>query len=388
MDWRGATSGVGWRTCITFTNDYVFSHRYWNRVYNGMTYTDAFAAADESSFPSRLFRDHDLDRAPCTATELALQEEKKGPGPLVSVILPTYRDCQYLPDALESVNAQTYGNIEVILVDSSGVPWVKRLADERDWIRYVSMGPQGVSAARNEGIESASGDYIALLDADDYWRPEKLERQITAMERGWDASFTCYYFVNFRNEGNSSVTTRDSRFDSPETAHIDTLTGKIKPHTSTLVFRSSSVPDRPFDESLSHFEDILFAVELFRDHPPVHLSEPLSVRRLRDGSLADRTSRDVITESRVHAYGFLAEQYPELEPYAERMKASEEYTTAWWYLRRGENQRARHHVTRSLRHIPRNPKAITLYLATLLPVDGASTSRTIETVCDVVSDHV
>jgi glycosyltransferase involved in cell wall biosynthesis len=105
-------------------------------------------------------------------------------GPLVSVLVPTYDDGEYLPDALQSVAAQTYTNVEVIVVDGSDDPAVRDLVAPLDWAEYHYQAPQGPGAARNEALAHASGEYIALLDADDRWRPRKLAVQLDA-----DASF-------------------------------------------------------------------------------------------------------------------------------------------------------------------------------------------------------
>lgn len=102
-------------------------------------------------------------------------------GPLVSVIIPTYDDAEYLPDALASVAAQTYTSLEVIVVDSSGD--AETIIEDLEWVEYHEQEPRGPAAARNLGIEHAEGDYVAFLDADDRWLPKKLERQVAALEQ-------------------------------------------------------------------------------------------------------------------------------------------------------------------------------------------------------------
>lgn len=106
--------------------------------------------------------------------------------PLVSVIIPTYEDTEYLPDALRSVAGQTYGHVEAIVVDSSGD--AEPIVADLDWVEYHYQEPNGPAAARNLGIEHADGEYIAFLDADDKWLPEKLRRQVARLETS-DAQF-------------------------------------------------------------------------------------------------------------------------------------------------------------------------------------------------------
>ncbi len=101
------------------------------------------------------------------------------PAPLVSVIVPTYNRAQMLVEAVSSVLQQSYGNIELIVVDDGSTDETKSaLAPHRERIRYVYQENRGPSAARNAGISLATGSLIAFLDSDDLWEPEKLEVQV------------------------------------------------------------------------------------------------------------------------------------------------------------------------------------------------------------------
>ncbi|MCM1173595.1 MAG: glycosyltransferase family 2 protein [Blautia sp.] len=99
----------------------------------------------------------------------------------VSVIIPTYNRADVLKTSIQSVLQQTYSDFELLIVDDGSTDntnmMVESLNDAR--IRYLRM-PQnrGVAAARNEGIRQAEYSYIAFQDSDDYWKPEKLEKQM------------------------------------------------------------------------------------------------------------------------------------------------------------------------------------------------------------------
>ena len=107
--------------------------------------------------------------------------------PLVSVIIPSYQSADALPNALDSVQRQTFTDLEVIVVDDGSTDDTRAVveaastADPR--IRYLYQENQGPAAARNTGIAAAEGEYIALLDADDTWEPEKLAGQVAILER-------------------------------------------------------------------------------------------------------------------------------------------------------------------------------------------------------------
>jgi glycosyltransferase involved in cell wall biosynthesis len=106
----------------------------------------------------------------------------------VSVIIPTYRSV-FVREAIDSVLRQTQQPLEIILVDGSPDLTRVQIEDCIDHIRYISQPPQGVSHARNVGIAAARGDYVALLDADDLWLPDKLQTQLSLLERYPAAGF-------------------------------------------------------------------------------------------------------------------------------------------------------------------------------------------------------
>ena len=99
--------------------------------------------------------------------------------PLVSVVIPVYNGEAHVARALDSVFAQTYGNLEVIAVDDgSDDGSAEILAGYGTRLALVRQENQGVAAARNAGIRRAAGQLVALLDQDDWWRPEKIARQV------------------------------------------------------------------------------------------------------------------------------------------------------------------------------------------------------------------
>jgi glycosyltransferase involved in cell wall biosynthesis len=101
----------------------------------------------------------------------------------ISVVIPTFNRAGSLPRALDSVLAQTLPPCEIIVVDDGSTDETPDLMAERyPQCRYLRQPNQGVSAARNLGISGADGDWIALLDSDDAWLPDKLDRQMHALQ--------------------------------------------------------------------------------------------------------------------------------------------------------------------------------------------------------------
>lgn len=122
--------------------------------------------------------------------------------PRVSVIIPAYNYGRFLGEAVDSVLKQTFGDLECIVVDDgSADETASVLASFTDPRMVFATTPRlGVSGARNRGLELSRGDLIAFLDADDRWRPGKLERQVALLdgEPGVDLVFT--NFVRFTAE--------------------------------------------------------------------------------------------------------------------------------------------------------------------------------------------
>jgi glycosyltransferase involved in cell wall biosynthesis len=105
-------------------------------------------------------------------------------GSLVSVIVAAYNSAPYIAAAIDSVLAQTHRPIEVIVVDDGSTDDTRaRLEPYRGRLQYVFQPNAGPAAARNTGLARAQGDYIAFLDADDVWLPEKLETQLAVASR-------------------------------------------------------------------------------------------------------------------------------------------------------------------------------------------------------------
>lgn len=125
---------------------------------------------------------------------------------LVSIIMPSYNTGRFLKETIESVLAQTYQNWELIIVDdcsTDNTDAVVKLFSSDLRIRYFKNGTNsGAAVSRNRALCEANGRWIAFLDSDDVWHPEKLERQISFMEENnYHFSYTNYSEID--EESNS-----------------------------------------------------------------------------------------------------------------------------------------------------------------------------------------
>jgi len=124
----------------------------------------------------------------------------------ISVIIPAYNHARYLAEAIDSVLAQTYAPLEIIVVDdgsTDGTPAVA--ASYGDRIRYIRQENAGVGAARNNGIAAARGEYLAFLDSDDIWLPEKLEREIALFDADPQLGFVHCGVEKFDESGQTTI---------------------------------------------------------------------------------------------------------------------------------------------------------------------------------------
>ena len=114
--------------------------------------------------------------------------------PKISIVTPAYNCEKYLEEAVNSVLAQSFEDWELLIIDdcSKDATWLRMqtLAKQDNRIRiFQNRHNSGSAATRNNGIRQARGEWIAFLDSDDLWRPEKLERQMSVLRKHPDASF-------------------------------------------------------------------------------------------------------------------------------------------------------------------------------------------------------
>ena len=109
--------------------------------------------------------------------------------PLVSVVIPCFNHGRFLPEAIESVLAQTYPWIEILVVDDGSTDNTREVAAQYPHVRYVYQHNQGLSAARNTGIRHSTGDFLVFLDADDLLYPGAIACNVGYMQEQQDAAF-------------------------------------------------------------------------------------------------------------------------------------------------------------------------------------------------------
>jgi glycosyltransferase involved in cell wall biosynthesis len=117
---------------------------------------------------------------------------------LISCVVPVFNGERYLAEAIESILNQTYRPIEIIVVDDGSTDGTAAVAARYgDRIRYVKQDNGGPPTARNLGLRMAAGDFVAFLDSDDLWHPEKLQRQMACFEARADLDLCVTHLQRF-----------------------------------------------------------------------------------------------------------------------------------------------------------------------------------------------
>ncbi len=182
---------------------------------------------------------------------------------LCSVIMPVHNSAAYVASSIESVLRQTYTNLDLVIINDASTDDSLKIIQESTKhcgirVKVISFPEnRGVAAARNKGLEQAAGEYIAFLDSDDIWHPEKIMLQTEALRKtGRDLCFVAYDMI----DGAGRVTRH--RPVKPDTSYTDLLKENNVIFSGVLC-RTNSLNGQRFDPRCYH-EDYLFLLELLK----------------------------------------------------------------------------------------------------------------------------
>ncbi|MGE2736465.1 glycosyltransferase [Mycolicibacterium vaccae] len=222
-------------------------------------------------------------------------------GPLFSIVIPTYNRAGTIRRTLESVQAQTFGDFECLVVDDGSADGealesvVASMRDDR--FRYVRQPNKGAGSARNRGFDIARGRYVALLDSDDHFLPHKLE--VCAEMIGRERGEVLLYSQVLVERGIDKVWVRPPRgvaAGERVDEYLMCTSGSIQ--TSTMVLNTDLARKVRFDESLPSSQDTDFAIRVANAGARItYLERPLVV--FEDSTHHGRVSKGVDHESQL-----------------------------------------------------------------------------------------
>lgn len=201
---------------------------------------------------------------------------------LISIITPVYNSEKYIADTINSVLAQTYTNWEMLIADDcssdNSAEIIKKYTDSR--IKYFRLETNsGAAIARNKALEKAKGNYIAFLDSDDAWKPEKLEKQLKfMMEKDVGFSFTGYEII--RDKKNKIV-------EVPNTVNYDQFMKNTIIGTLTVMLSRKHVGDVRIVDVKKDHDSMTWAKLLRQGNIAYGLNESLAYYRKVEGSISN-----------------------------------------------------------------------------------------------------
>lgn len=217
--------------------------------------------------------------------------------PLVSVIIPAYNAAPYIAAAVDSALAQTYVPVEVVVTDdgsTDGTAEILRPYREAGKITYIYQKNAGLSSARNTGIRACRGEYVALLDSDDLFLPEKIARQVAYLEAHPTCGISYCGIAHFHEESPEKMLRLDYTYYSGADVFPRLLWKNFINPLSVVARRSVFEKIGYFDEDLKRSEDLDFWIRA--THGGIrfdYLPDVLAQYRMRKGSMSYGAASDV-----------------------------------------------------------------------------------------------
>lgn len=209
---------------------------------------------------------------------------------MISVIIPTYNRGQLIQRAINSIIQQTYGPLEIIIIDDGSNDNTENIVHniDSDNIIYIKQKNQGACSARNRGIIEAKGDYIAFLDSDDEWKPDMLEKQIKHINNINADISVCNYFVEENNKFKKAIVNKKTN-----TFTLDELLNRNYITTGAILIKKELIKEvGMFDENMPRYQDWELMLRIANKMEIPFLDELLLVQHVQQKSITRSTSKE------------------------------------------------------------------------------------------------
>ncbi|MBC7912556.1 MAG: glycosyltransferase [Pyrinomonadaceae bacterium] len=203
--------------------------------------------------------------------------------PLISVIIPCYNQGKFLDTAIKSVEAQTYRNYEIVVVDDGSTDNTTKLVENFEKVKYVYQQNQGLSAARNTGIDISSGDYLVFLDSDDWLLPDAIETNLKHILRKPELAFVSGAHQKLYELENKK---EDVIYEVTEKNYCHLLNGNYVAMIGAVLFQRWVFSEFKYDTSLMSCEDYDLYLKIVRKYPVFHHTEILAVYRFHSSNMS------------------------------------------------------------------------------------------------------
>lgn len=288
----------------------------------------------------------------------------------ISVVIPTYNYGRFIREAIDSVLAQTYAPLEILVVDDGSTDDTEQIVRAYgDRVRYIRQQNAGVGAARNTGIASARGEYVAFLDSDDVWLPEKLAKEIARFETDPELGLVYGGAERFDESGTLSVALDGIEgWIAPELLRLERSV--ISSGSGTLLPKRVAEEVGGFDANLQPSEDWDFCYRVALRHRVGFVPEVLVRYRQHGGGLHLNVARMERGMMLALEKAF-ASRDPRVQSQRRSTYGRMHRVLAGCYFQRRNVPLFLRHMLKSLRYDPRNAGYFFAYpLRALLRVVG------------------
>lgn len=204
-------------------------------------------------------------------------------GELISVIIPSYNHGNFLSRAIESVLTQTYSNAEIIVVDDGSTDNTRQVTESFPDVLYVYQQNQGLSAARNTGIDNSKGKYLLFLDADDWLTVDALKNNYNILSKHPEAAFVSGGHVKINDAGQIIEEVRE---DITSQHYIQFLQGNYIGMHGTVLYAGWIFNIFRFDTSLRACEDYDLYLKISRKYPVMHHTDIAAYYRIHGSNMS------------------------------------------------------------------------------------------------------
>jgi glycosyltransferase involved in cell wall biosynthesis len=261
---------------------------------------------------------------------------------LVSCVIPTYKRSDTLVKSINSVLCQTYPNIEVLVVDdnepnnvySLDVQYkLSKIQDER--VKYIKQVKHiNGAAARNVGIRASQGEFVAFLDDDDEWLPEKVGKQVDYLNKHQEISGVSVLYTYYFN----GIPTRKCLHYTTEELHLKVLNRSVAICTPTVLLRKSALDETEyFNESLKRHQDLQLLLDFLYEHKMEVIQEYLVV--INTDSTENRANTETIVAIKTNFFNVIPKHFERYDKKTKRNIYAAHYFEIAFVALKNKNKR-------------------------------------------------
>lgn len=205
---------------------------------------------------------------------------------LISVIVPMYNSEKYIEHCIESIEKQTYTNIEILIIDDgskdNSAQIAEQIAQKYKNIKVIHKKNGGVSSARNLGIEMSNGKYITFVDSDDWIEKEAIEGLYNDLKNNNADIVRGNYYIEYKNRGCIKSKeqplkniTIEKNSNERNVLELDIINGKVLAYVWLLLIKKEVIVDNKieFKENIGYMEDTIFYIELLNTDSTIFISD-------------------------------------------------------------------------------------------------------------------